>query len=119
MCPPFTFEVLEFAAEYCVQLIKKNTSKPLSFVLFMPEWNLTSYKPLLEEAAVKHIVLAPKTYEFVSGLQHLVHNAPDNKHERYWRMPFASHMYILQNDVAKEKWPLTDQIVQDIVGALK
>jgi phosphorylated CTD-interacting factor 1 len=115
--PPYTVEVMDRTAEHCISLLKK-TDLPLSFIVFVPEWTDTNYGRLMDPAncdlCVDHFLADKENHKYVTGLQHLAVNTVEKTNQRYWTLPFPTHVYFLQNEKGREKWP-----VKDVIGQLK
>ncbi|EFC48702.1 phosphorylated CTD interacting factor [Naegleria gruberi] len=108
--PPYTLEVMNKTAEYCLQLLKAS-DEPLSFAVFVPEWTDTEYGRMLHPDSTPlctgHLLAEQGKHEYVIGMQHFKENE-----KRYWTLPFPTHVYFLQNEKGKEKWPITPQLIE-------
>ncbi|KAL9650710.1 hypothetical protein ABK040_001765 [Willaertia magna] len=108
--PPYTLEVMNKTAEYCLELLA-STDKPLSFIVFVPEWTDTEYGRLLHPDNTNyckgHFLADSSKHEYVIGLQHLKENIG-----RYWTLPFPTHVYFLQNEMGSKTWPVNDTLIE-------
>jgi len=115
--PPYTVEVMDQTADRCIALLE-STSEPLSFVVFVPEWTETHYGEALHpdqcKFCVGHFLADSENHHYVTGLQHLAVNTAESTNKRYWTLPFPTHVYFLQNEKGKAKWPVTQEIMDEL-----
>ncbi len=106
--PPYTIEVMDSTANRCLRLLAE-TEKPLSFVVFVPEWTDTEYGRLMDPSNTKycvaHFIAAPNEHRYVIGNQHKL-----QPQERYWTLPFPTHVYFLQNEAAQKVWTVRKEL---------
>ena len=117
--PPYTEEVMERMIYHLQSLLESKDAGPLSFVVFVPDWRepLQKCQEIMESkdfAYTQRIIqLKGGKYFYVAGDQHKKSKATDPK-ERFFSLPFETTIYILQNELGKEKFPLTDQYIQEL-----
>ncbi|KAL0476984.1 hypothetical protein AKO1_006435 [Acrasis kona] len=115
--PPYTVEVMDQAADRCIQLLEK-AEGPLSFVVFVPEWTNTHYGAALHpdqtNFCVGHFLADSENHQYVTGLQHLAINTAESTNRRYWTLPFHTHVYFLQNEKGRSKWPVTQEFMDEL-----
>ncbi|KAG2379633.1 hypothetical protein C9374_006750 [Naegleria lovaniensis] len=108
--PPYTLEVMNKTARYCLELLK-SSNEPLAFAVFVPEWTDTEYGKILHPDhtpfCTGHLLAEQGKHEYVIGMQHFKEND-----QRYWTLPFPTHVYFLQNEEGKKKWPITPQLIE-------
>ncbi|KAF0973955.1 hypothetical protein FDP41_007039 [Naegleria fowleri] len=108
--PPYTLEVMNKTARYCLELLKAS-NEPLAFAVFVPEWTDTEYGNILHPDhtpfCTGHLLAEQGKHEYVIGMQHFKEND-----QRYWTLPFPTHVYFLQNEEGKKKWPITPQLIE-------
>jgi phosphorylated CTD-interacting factor 1 len=114
--PPYTEEVLQKMAEQLDALLEAS-QEPLSFVVFVPDWRDPISPGLLVLEASKFLrgdfVIKGRSYEYVIGHQH-----NEIVKKRYWKLPFDTHLYVLQNAAGSEKWPATPEFLQKFKDSL-
>jgi phosphorylated CTD-interacting factor 1 len=108
--PPYTEEVMHKMAKHIEDLLG-DTEEPLSFIVFVPDWR-DPVSPGLEVMETSpylraDFVLQGKSYTYVVGHQHNEIVA-----KRYWKIPFDTHLYVLQNEAGSQKWPATEEFIQ-------
>jgi phosphorylated CTD-interacting factor 1 len=115
--PPYTSEVMDKTAHHCLSLLKA-TDRPLSFIVFVPEWTDTEYGKILHpnncEYCVFDFLAEQMQHKYVTGLQHLRSNTREGTNSRYWTLPFPTHVYYLQNAAARSKYPVTIDMVNEL-----
>ena len=108
--PPYTLEVMDKSAAYCLELLKAS-NEPLSFAVFVPEWIDTEYGRTMHPDNTPfcsgHFIAEQGRHEYVIGMQHLKENQ-----QRYWTLPFPTHVYFLQNEAGKKAWPITTETIE-------
>jgi phosphorylated CTD-interacting factor 1 len=115
--PPYTIEVMDRCAEHCIKLLE-SSDRPLSFVVFVPEWTDTRYGRIMHpdncKFCVGHFLADKDHHRYVTGLQHLAVNSINKTNHRYWTLPFPTHVYFLQNEAGRSKWPVTKDITTEL-----
>ena len=109
------------AMAHRLEYLLAKTTRPLSFVVFVPDWR----KPLAENQAVmeaskylrNHFVVRGRAHDYVRGNQHLAEQ--HGGEERFFTLPFDTHVYLLQNDEGAAKWPATPQFVEELKSAME
>lgn len=125
---------MDKCAKKLLEWLDVETKVPLSFAVFVPEWTDTEYSNILSPSrckyCVQHFTENPKKHFYVSGAQHsITHKDMDfleksgqneeideysqGLKERYWVLPFSTHVYFLQNELGQKKWKLTKEMVSD------
>jgi phosphorylated CTD-interacting factor 1 len=108
--PPYTEEVMHKMAQHLEEILG-DSEEPLSFIVFVPDWR-DPVSPGLEVMETSpylraEFVLKGKSYTYVVGHQHNEIVA-----KRYWKIPFDTHLYVLQNEAGSQKWPATEEFIQ-------
>jgi phosphorylated CTD-interacting factor 1 len=103
--PPYTEEAMTEMAVHLEELLTAS-ERPLSFLVFVPDWRqpLQDAQRLLEDSDFLQddLVLKGRSYSYVVGHQH----QPDERaDQRYFELPFDTHLYILQNKAGAARWP--------------
>jgi len=87
-----------------------SSNKPLSFIVFVPDWRTPVTPGIVTMEKSKFLradlVLPGGKYEYVLGSQHL-------SEDRHFVLPFATHVYILQNEEGFRMWTPTKEKVED------
>ena len=90
--------------------------KALMFVVFIPAWSETQGWRALSGSAhlSKHVLLGQKTdpHFYCEGTQH-------RRTGRYRIASFDTSVFFLQNAAARTKWPVTDDIVEELKAAFR
>eukprot|EP01089_Gocevia_fonbrunei_P013886 TRINITY_DN3664_c0_g1_i1.p1 TRINITY_DN3664_c0_g1~~TRINITY_DN3664_c0_g1_i1.p1 ORF type:complete len:549 (+),score=65.82 TRINITY_DN3664_c0_g1_i1:38-1684(+) len=114
--PPYTEEVMHNMA-LRLEILLEQSTLPLSFVVFVPNWQEPPSPGLvvMDESQWKRacFVIAGREHKYVMGDQHRAGA------ERYFVLPFATRVYILQNKAGAEKWPVTDEKLAKLKASLK
>lgn len=116
--PPYTEEIMTSTVLHCVNLLEQS-SLPLSFVIFVPDWRnpLQKCQEIMEECDFTrlHFVIEGNKHAFLVGDQHL----PSNQQQQstHFVLPFATHIYILQNEKGSEKWKVKANLQEEILSA--
>lgn len=113
--PPFTEEFMLLNA-YMIEYILNNSDMPLSFVIINPNWTDTPSYYLFRDSKYnvlnkKVIRLAANKHKYCSGLQH--------KYPMMYNSGVGSFVFILQNKAGSNKWPITKNLIADIVKHFK
>lgn len=110
--PPYTEEVVLRTAEHVIDLVRTST-RALSFVVFVPDWRhpLQEGQKLLEESCVTrcHFVARPNEHAYLAGSQHVPDSTeivPCRRRRNQIISPFATHIYVVQNELGCKKWPV-------------
>jgi phosphorylated CTD-interacting factor 1 len=114
--PPYTEEVMHKMALQIDEMLSAS-AQPLSFVVFVPDWRdpISPGLAVLEASPFLKgdFVIKGRNYEYVIGHQH-----NEIVKKRYWKLPFDTHLYVLQNDAGTEKWPATPDFLQKFQDTL-
>merc|ERR1712137_397280 len=115
--PPYTEEVMFLTAERLLNWLKECVVFPLSFVVFLPDWEgcdgLTlldgpDFQPYRRTRQGKLFLLAHSyNYHSVCGLQFFADKG-DDASKRYYIVPHSTRVYILQNDAGALQWEMTE-----------
>ncbi|XP_054164741.1 mRNA (2'-O-methyladenosine-N(6)-)-methyltransferase-like [Oppia nitens] len=115
--PPFCEELMESTVDHFERLLG-NTSEPLSFIVFVPEWRDPVPKVItkLESSKFKrkHLVIPAYEHEYRSGLQHMC-----DKNELNVKSAHGTLIVFLQNDSGFLKWGPTPERVDELIEAYK
>jgi len=111
--PPFASD---FIAEMCKRmnmiLGNESLSAPFMFIVFVPAWKDSNGWQTLEQNAHQkyHLLLDQQLnpHYYCEGTQHRKLKG------RYRIASFNTSVFFLQNKAAQEKWPVTEQIVDEI-----
>jgi len=113
--PPYTIEVMDQTAAKLESVLKESTG-PLSFIVFVPEWKepVATYHTIMESSKFLRmdLVMGGNDHAYVVGDQH-------TSETRYFSLPFKTCVYVLQNDLGAEKWPVSDTLKQDLEISLQ
>lgn len=106
--PPYTIEVMDQAANLILETLE-NSSNPLSFIYFVPEWRdpLAHYHDILDNHKFNRsmVVLKGKDYHYVVGDQH-------RKGSKLFILPMNTVIYFLQNDAGAMMYPTTSEKIE-------
>ena len=95
---------MEMTAKHCIGLLEK-AEEALSFIVFVPDWRkpLQAAQALMEESkwTRTHFVAEGGKHAYIVGDQHL--KALGSKKD-HLVLPFATRVYVLQNEKAIERW---------------
>lgn len=117
--PPYTEEVMERMIYHLESLLRSPDAGPLSFFVFVPDWRepLQVCQQIMESKEfpfTREIIhLNGGKYFYVSGDQHKKRDATNPK-ERFFALPFETKIYLLQNDLGKEKWPANAALMKEL-----
>jgi len=124
--PPYTEEVLMLTAKRLLWLLR--CGRPLSFVLFVPDWPGAGALELLDGPDFKGLrrswcrdefgLAAGRDHEYVSGIQFFA-DAGENASRRYYIVPHGTRVYVLQNDAGHERWPFTKEKERELMERLR
>jgi len=91
------------------------SSQPLMFIVFVPAWKDSEGWKLLNSSPFlsHHLFLSQKNdpHYYCEGTQHRRMTG------RYRIASFDTSVFFLQNSLAKVKWPITDEAIQDLKAA--
>ena len=112
--PPFISGFIEMMQERMDFLLKSTSKKPLMFIVFIPAWKETSGWKALNESQylTRHLLLSQKSdpHFYCEGTQH-------RRRGRYRVATFDTSVFFLQNSTARDRWPVTDEILGDLTFA--
>ena len=112
--PPFISGFIEMMQERMDFLLKSTSKKPLMFIVFIPAWKETSGWKALNESQylTRHLLLSQKSdpHFYCEGTQH-------RRRGRYRIATFDTSVFFLQNSTARDRWPVTDEILGDLTFA--
>uniref|UniRef100_UPI00398F8637 mRNA (2'-O-methyladenosine-N(6)-)-methyltransferase isoform X2 n=2 Tax=Pristiophorus japonicus TaxID=55135 RepID=UPI00398F8637 len=115
--PPFGEELMDTMVTHMEKLLG-NSSEPLSFIVFIPEWRNPPTPALvrMEESKFKrHQILVPAyEHEYRSGAQHIC-----KKEDIYYKAVHSTALIFLQNDAGFAKWEPVPERVQELMAAYK
>ncbi|XP_022104305.1 phosphorylated CTD-interacting factor 1-like [Acanthaster planci] len=115
--PPFGEELMEAMVAHFERLLA-NTTDPLSFIVFVPEWRNPPTAALvnMEQSRFKRrqeIVLAYE-HEYRSGRQHSC-----SVEEMNYRAVHGTAIFFLQNEAGHQRWTPTDEKIQILMEAYR
>ncbi|XP_078249236.1 mRNA (2'-O-methyladenosine-N(6)-)-methyltransferase isoform X2 [Pogona vitticeps] len=115
--PPFCEELMEAMVSHFEKLLE-DSNKPLSFIVFIPEWRDPPTPALtrMEQSRFKRhqLILPAFDHEYRSGSQHVC-----KKEEMYYKAVHNTAILFLQNDAGLAKWEPTPERLQELVTAYK
>jgi phosphorylated CTD-interacting factor 1 len=101
--PPFSDELMAAMVDHMESLLGE-TTEPLSFIVFIPDWRDPPTEALikLESSSFKRkqFVCPPFEHEYRHGFQHL----PSAKSEMSAKAVFGTLVVFLQNEAGFNKW---------------
>ena len=99
--------------------------KPLSFVVVIPHCDVAASTRAVQQAAgpgwealrhspflTKHLRFKAQDHGYIEGSQH-------QRPTRYKTSRFDSSLFVLQNDAARAKWPLTSEVCCELRSAFE
>uniref|UniRef100_A0A673XIQ7 mRNA (2'-O-methyladenosine-N(6)-)-methyltransferase n=1 Tax=Salmo trutta TaxID=8032 RepID=A0A673XIQ7_SALTR len=114
--PPFCEELKDAMVTHFEVLLLRNSSEPLSFIIFIPEWRdpLTPALNRMETSAFRrhHMSVPAFEHEYRSGSQHIC-----KKEEMYYKAVHGTAVIFLQNDAGFTKWEPTPERIQELLAA--
>ena len=114
--PPFISGFIEMMERRMDGHLESTSGKPLMFIVFIPAWKeTTGWKALnVSPHLTKHLLLSQKTdpHFYCEGTQH-------RRRGRYRIATFDTSVFFLQNSKARDKWPVTDEIVEELTMAFR
>jgi len=112
--PPFISGFIEMMQERMDGHLRSTSGKPLMFIVFIPAWKDTSGWKALKESSylTRHLLLSQKSdaHYYCEGTQH-------RRRGRFRIATFDTSVFFLQNSKARDRWPVTDEILQDLTSA--
>lgn len=112
--PPFISGFIEMMQERMDFLLKSTSKMSLMFIVFIPAWKETSGWKALNESQylTRHLLLSQKSdpHFYCEGTQH-------RRRGRYRIATFDTSVFFLQNSTARDRWPVTDEILGDLTFA--
>ena len=114
--PPFASDfILEMCKRMEALLSDKSIKVPFMFIVFVPAWQDSQGWKILSSASslVHHLFLSQKDdpHFYTEGTQHR------RLKDRFRIASFDTSVFYLQNVAAKEKWPVTDESLQELKEA--
>jgi len=114
--PPFTSD---FIHAMCIRmehiLTNAQLQVPFMFIVFVPAWKDSKGWQSISKASslVHHLFLSQKDnpHYYTEGTQHR------RMKGRYRMASFDTSVFFLQNHKAKEKWPITEMMLQELRNA--
>ena len=114
--PPFISGFIEMMERRMDGHLASTSGEPLMFIIFIPAWKETTGWKALNDSPhlTKHLLLSQKTdpHFYCEGTQH-------RRRGRYRIATFDTSVFFLQNSKARDKWPVTDEIVEELTMAFR
>lgn len=111
--PPFTEEHILYTAKIIDSSLSKYHQVPLSVVLILPSWEDTAGFPILFNSHHKRLFLSLRR-----NMHYYVEK--NSRNEQRYRLSSAnSHIFVLQNQLGADSWPITNDFVVDILWAFR
>lgn len=108
---------MEAAFDHFDRLLS-NSSEPLSFIIFIPEWRDPTPKVITKLEASKfkrkQLVISPFEHEFRHGYQHVC-----DKSQLNIPSPLGTLIVFLQNDAGFLKWGPTPERLDELLDAYR
>ncbi|MCI4375245.1 hypothetical protein PGIGA_G00107120 [Pangasianodon gigas] len=115
--PPFCEELMDAMVTHFEELLE-NSSEPLSFIIFVPEWRDPPTPALtrMETSRFRrHQMSVPAfEHEYRSGSQHIC-----KREEMYYKAIHGTAVIFLQNNAGFAKWEPTSERIQELLAAYK
>uniref|UniRef100_A0A671V4C3 mRNA (2'-O-methyladenosine-N(6)-)-methyltransferase n=1 Tax=Sparus aurata TaxID=8175 RepID=A0A671V4C3_SPAAU len=115
--PPFCEELMDAMVTHFEELLGQS-SEPLSFIVFVPEWRdpVTPALTRMEGSRfLRHQLSVPAyEHEYRSGSQHLC-----KRDEMYYRAVHGTAVLFLQNDAGFAKWAPTPERLAELTAAYR
>ncbi|KAL0274131.1 UNVERIFIED_CONTAM: hypothetical protein PYX00_006629 [Menopon gallinae] len=115
--PPFCDELLEGMVNHFEKLLSEST-EPLSFIVFLPEWRDPAPSALLRLEAShykrKQVVVPAFEHEYRHGFQHIVPKSEVNT-----RAAHGTLVVWLQNTAGFQRWGPTEDRVEALLEAFR
>ena len=114
--PPFISGFIEMMERRMDGHLESTSRKPLMFIVFIPAWKETTGWKALNDSPhlTRHLLLSQKTdpHFYCEGTQH-------RRRGRYRIATFDTSVFFLQNSMARNKWRVTDEIVEELTLAFR
>uniref|UniRef100_A0A3Q3X5G7 mRNA (2'-O-methyladenosine-N(6)-)-methyltransferase n=1 Tax=Mola mola TaxID=94237 RepID=A0A3Q3X5G7_MOLML len=115
--PPFCEELMDAMVTHFEELLDQS-SEPLSFIVFVPEWRdpVTPALTRMEASRfLRHQLSVPAyEHEYRSGSQHIC-----KRDEMHYRAVHGTAVLFLQNDAGFAKWAPTPQRLSELTAAYR
>uniref|UniRef100_A0A7N9AQ01 mRNA (2'-O-methyladenosine-N(6)-)-methyltransferase n=1 Tax=Mastacembelus armatus TaxID=205130 RepID=A0A7N9AQ01_9TELE len=115
--PPFCEELMDAMVTHFEELLEQS-SEPLSFIVFVPEWRdpVTPALTRMEASRfLRHQLSVPAyEHEYRSGSQHIC-----KRDEMYYRAVHGTAVLFLQNDAGFAKWSPTPERLAELTAAYR
>ncbi|KAI3369217.1 hypothetical protein L3Q82_007503 [Scortum barcoo] len=115
--PPFCEELMDAMVTHFEELLDQS-SEPLSFIVFVPEWRdpVTPALTRMEGSRfLRHQLSVPAyEHEYRSGSQHIC-----KRDEMYYRAVHGTAVLFLQNDAGFAKWAPTPERLAELTAAYR
>uniref|UniRef100_A0A3P9KEG6 mRNA (2'-O-methyladenosine-N(6)-)-methyltransferase n=1 Tax=Oryzias latipes TaxID=8090 RepID=A0A3P9KEG6_ORYLA len=115
--PPFCEELMDRMVTHFEDLLEQS-SEPLSFIIFIPEWRdpVTPALTRMEESRFLRHQLSVSAYEheYRSGSQHVC-----KREDMYYRAVHGTAVLFLQNDAGFAKWAPTPERLAELTAAYR
>ncbi|XP_029006767.2 mRNA (2'-O-methyladenosine-N(6)-)-methyltransferase isoform X2 [Betta splendens] len=115
--PPFCEELMDTMVTHFEELLDQS-SEPLSFIVFVPEWRdpVTPALTRMEESRfLRHQLSIPAyEHEYRSGSQHIC-----KRDEMYYRAVHGTAVLFLQNNAGFAKWGPTPERLAELTAAYR
>ena len=110
--PPFVADfILAMQRRMESLLVKEDLKIPLMFIVFIPAWKESQGWEALRNSkvCVHHLFLSQKDdpHYYCEGTQH-------RRSKRYRVASFDTSVFFLQNEIARQKWPVSDLAIEDL-----
>lgn len=109
--PPFCEELIHGMCKKMDEDLQKTqkSSTALMFVIFVPVWKESKgYQSLTgSKFMTEHVVMQSGRHWFAEGTQH-------RRKETFRVASFDTSIFFYQNEAAKSKWPITEEILQQL-----
>eukprot|EP00760_Papus_ankaliazontas_P007619 PhM_4_TR13411/c0_g1_i1/m.81795/K17584/PCIF1; phosphorylated CTD-interacting factor 1 len=112
--PPYVEELMEEMRVHICSLLR-NSSRPLSFCIVIPEWR-TVPTPVIQnmdanvEGFVRRMIVVPlDQHVYVDGFQHCLRDS-------YFKPVHNTLVVIMQNDAGAKKWPASEEVEKRILS---
>ncbi|RNA44570.1 phosphorylated CTD-interacting factor 1 [Brachionus plicatilis] len=115
--PPFTEEVIERMSIHIENLLN-NSARPLSFVVFIPEWVDPPTPGLvnMEKSTFlrKMVSVEKNKHKYICGSQYV-----DRLNSYLYNAGHNTRIFILQNDAGNKEWPVDDTKMDFLIKAME
>ncbi|KAL3859388.1 hypothetical protein ACJMK2_009611 [Sinanodonta woodiana] len=115
--PPFCEELMEAMVDHFENLLSES-SEPLSFIVFIPDWRDPPTEALMRletsRFKKKQVVLPPFEHEYRHGFQHIC-----TKDEMSIKSFHGTLVVFLQNDSGFARWGPTPERIKELILAAK